>query len=52
MVISGSVTYFKMHQEFLYVEKSFRDGFWVHICHFQIVYLVNFSFQLVGELWA
>lgn len=32
--------------------KSFRDGFWVHICHFQIVYLVNFSFQLVGELWA
>lgn len=41
-----------MHQEFLYVEKPFRDGFWVHICHSQIVYLVNFPFQLVGELWA
>ena len=46
------MTYFKTHQEFLYSEKSFRDVFWIHICHSQFVSFVNSPFQLVGELWA
>lgn len=52
IVISCFVTYFKMHQEFLYSEKSFKDVVWIHICYSQYVSFVNSPFQLVGEPWA